>query len=123
MKLNIALLLGYCGLIFLLSHQPSLPAPMLFLHQDKLIHATAYAVMAFLAWRVFFNTNQPRFMVALISIIFCSLYGVSDEFHQSFIDGRDADVWDWLADTIGASLMVYMLHRFKYLNPNKIRRA
>ena len=119
MKLNIVLLLGYCGFIFLLSHQSSLPAPMLFLHQDKLIHATAYAVMAFLAWRVFFNTNQPRFMVALISIIFCSLYGVSDEFHQSFIDGRDADAWDWLADTVGASLMVYMLYRFKYLNPNK----
>ena len=119
MKLNIALLLGYCGLVFLLSHQPTLPAPMLFLHQDKLIHATAYAVMAFLAWRVFLNTNQPRFMVALISIIFCSLYGVLDELHQSFIDGRDADVWDWLADTLGATIMVYLLHRFKYRIPAK----
>ncbi|MDQ6984091.1 MAG: VanZ family protein [Ghiorsea sp.] len=117
MKLNIILLMGYCGFIFMLSHQPSLPAPMLFLHQDKLIHATAYAVMALLAWRVFINMNQPRYMIALVSILFCSLYGVSDEFHQSFIDGRDADVWDWFADTVGAIIMVYMLHRFKYLTP------
>ncbi len=117
MKLNIALLLGYCGLIFFLSHQPSLPAPMLFSHQDKLIHATAYAVMGFLAWRVFTDLNQPKWLVAMISIAFCSLYGVSDEFHQSFIDGRDADVWDWLADTVGASLMVFVLMKYPNLLP------
>ncbi|HID37427.1 MAG TPA: VanZ family protein [Ghiorsea sp.] len=123
MKLNIILLLGYCGFIFMLSHQPSLPAPMLFLHQDKLIHATAYAIMALLAWRVFLNTNQSRYMVALISILFCSLYGVSDEFHQSFIDGRDADVWDWLADTIGASLMVFVLMWFPKLQSQVKKRV
>ncbi|MDQ7004777.1 MAG: VanZ family protein [Ghiorsea sp.] len=115
MKLNIILLMSYCGLIFMLSHQSSLPAPMLFLHQDKLIHGSAYAVMGLLAWRTFVYLPQKMITIAFVSILFCSLYGISDEFHQSFIDGRDADVWDWLADTLGASMMIYTLYRFKYL--------
>ena len=31
-----------------------------------------------------------------------SLYAATDEIHQSFVPGRDADVRDWFADTIGA---------------------
>jgi VanZ family protein len=27
---------------------------------------------------------------------------VVDEIHQSFVPGRDANVWDWVADTLGA---------------------
>ena len=118
-KMDGLLLVLYCGLIFFLSHQPTLPMPMLFPNQDKLVHASAYAVMGLLAWRFFSHLFTTQLLLVASSIIFCSVYGVSDEFHQSFIDGRDADVWDWLADTIGASLMVYMLYRFKYLNSNK----
>ena len=33
-----------------------------------------------------------------------SLYGATDEFHQSFVPGRDSDVLDWVADTLGAAL-------------------
>lgn len=114
MTYNVLFLALYCGLIFMLSHQPSLPAPMLFMHQDKLVHATAYALMALLAWRVFVFLPQKKTVIVLVSILFCSLYGVSDEFHQSFIDGRDADVWDWLADTVGAGLMVTFLFWRRY---------
>ena len=32
-----------------------------------------------------------------------SLFGASDEFHQSFVPGRDTDVFDWVADTLGAT--------------------
>jgi VanZ family protein len=87
---------------------------MLFNHQDKLIHATAYAVMGLLVWRVLVHHYQTRLWLSLFSLLFCSLYGVSDEYHQSFIAGRDADVWDWLADTIGAGLMVLGLSRAGY---------
>lgn len=112
-KDSIALLL-YCGLIFYLSHQSTLPTPMLFNHQDKLIHATAYALMGLLAWRVFVHNFKVKHWLVICSLFFCGLYGVSDEYHQSFIDGRDADVWDWLADTIGAGIMVFGLNRVGY---------
>ena len=47
------LLTAYCCLIFMLSSQSKLPMPMLFSAEDKLIHATAYALMALLAWMAF----------------------------------------------------------------------
>jgi VanZ family protein len=30
-------------------------------------------------------------------------YGVTDEWHQSFVPGRTPDVGDWLADAVGAA--------------------
>jgi VanZ family protein len=41
-----------------------------------------------------------------------SLYGISDEFHQSFVPGRTPDVVDWLADTSGALLAVLLIAHF-----------
>ena len=104
----------YCGLIFYLSHQSTIPTPLLFNHQDKLIHATAYALMGLLVWRVLTYNLKVKLWLVLFSLLFCSLYGFSDEYHQSFIDGRDADVWDWFADTIGAGLMLFGLSRVGY---------
>jgi VanZ family protein len=40
----------------------------------------------------------------LLALSLASLYGATDEFHQSFVPGRSADVLDWLADTLGAAL-------------------
>ena len=33
-----------------------------------------------------------------------SAYGVTDEWHQSFVPNRDGNVGDWLADTAGAAV-------------------
>ena len=33
-------------------------------------------------------------------------YGVTDEWHQSFVPGRDADLWDVVADALGATLAI-----------------
>lgn len=106
---NTALLLAYCGLIFWLSSRSVLPIPMLFTHEDKLVHASAYALMAWLAWQVFGQRRPASWPLVGICVLFCSLYGASDEWHQSFVPGRDADVFDWLADTIGAGLSVMVL--------------
>lgn len=47
------------------------------------------------------------------SVIFCSLYGVSDEYHQSFVPGRLAETGDWLADTLGAAISTMILYRLQ----------
>jgi VanZ family protein len=109
-------LLFYCAVIFWLSHQPSLPVPMLFEYQDKLHHFTAYFLMGIMAWRTIRHFVKPPVILAIVSIVFCSLYGISDEWHQSFIEGRTADAWDWVADTIGATIAMALLTRF-YLYP------
>jgi len=110
---DVCLLLLYCLFIYWLSDQQSLPAPMWFEFQDKIYHAGAYFIMAAFVWRSFRHIINTPIVLALISILFCSLYGVSDEWHQSFVEGRSSDVMDWLADTSGAALAVVSLYVFQ----------
>jgi VanZ family protein len=105
--LDFTLLIFYCLLIYWLSDQPSLSAPMWFEHQDKLYHAGAYFIMGLLAWRGFRHLVNSPIILALLSIAFCSLYGLSDEWHQLFVAGRESDSVDWLADTSGAGLAIF----------------
>lgn len=92
--------------IFLLSHQPgdrlSLPAlPGL----DKLAHLAIYGLLAASLIRAFgsrIRRLRPD-RVAVFAILWCLAYGMSDEFHQSFVPGRFVSGWDLLADTAGAA--------------------
>lgn len=96
------LLLAFCWmvLIFTLSHQPSLPAPSLFPHQDKLFHAVTYGILGFLLLGGL--PDGPRRL--LLAWLLASLYGCSDEIHQMFVPGRSAELLDLAADSGGALL-------------------
>ncbi len=105
-SLCLLLALAWMGLIFYLSHQPSLPTPALFEGQDKLFHALVYALLASLYLGVLPTARlalQPRRWITIMALL-ATLYGLSDEFHQSFIPGRSAEVLDLLADAAGALL-------------------
>lgn len=98
------LLSGFCLLIFV---QSSLPSPDMgpdLPGQDKLLHLAAYAVLGFLAGRAFATLRGLRsgLAVCLAAFLFAFLFGLSDEWHQSFVPGRMADGWDLLADGMGA---------------------
>ncbi len=110
--LDTAWLILYCYFIYCLSDQPSLPAPLLFLHQDKLFHAGAYFIMAALALRMFRHVIKPLPLLIICSLVFSSVFGMSDEWHQSFVAGRMSDVADWLADTVGALIFVGLYYYF-----------
>lgn len=109
--LDYAALTAFCGLIFWLSDQPSIPLPQLFEHQDKINHFGAYGVMAILAWRAFRHQQLSNTALFWLSVTYCSLYGISDEWHQSFVPGRDVSVVDWIADTLGACITLWLLPR------------
>jgi VanZ family protein len=73
--------------------------------------------MAILAWRTFSHRLSGYRTVALVTVLFCSLYGMTDEYHQSFIEGRNSGVADWLADTLGAVIVAAIMgyqHRLRY---------
>jgi VanZ family protein len=108
--LDFTSLLLYCLFIYWLSDQATLPVPNLFSFQDKILHAGAYFIMGILAWRSFKHLLNRPLALALLGITFCSLYGISDEWHQSFVVGRSSDVFDWIADTSGAGLATYLLY-------------
>ena len=112
--INFFALLSYCLLIYWLSDQPSLPTPMWFPNQDKVHHATAYFVMAILAWRGLRGIIVSVPLRAIVVLAFCSFYGVSDEWHQSFVPGRSTEFADWIADTSGALLAMILLISVKF---------
>ena len=109
---NFFLLFLYFSLIYWLSDQPSLPVPMLFPHQDKVHHAMAYFIMGLLTLRSFNFFIKNPVLLASASLTFCSVYGLFDEWHQSYVPGRFADIEDWLADTVGAALSIFFLPYF-----------
>lgn len=98
-------LVGYCALIFYLSSQSNIDLPS-FTQSDKLLHLAEYAVLGFLAYRFFRQVLPGKSMalVVMVAFLFALLYGVSDEFHQSFVSGRDSSWLDILADGAGGYL-------------------
>ena len=96
-----AAVLAWMGLIFFLSAQPDLPRPHVG-WADRLFssaaHALEYAVLAVLL--AFALEGRRRSL--LVAFLVAVLYGISDEFHQSFVPGRTPDPWDVACDAAGA---------------------
>ena len=104
--------LAYAGLIFYLSSQPDpLPfVPRSWLAQDKLVHAAEYAVLGGLLLVGLRLLGVRPWVAVVAAALLASAYGASDEVHQSFVPGREADVLDWVADTVGAVLGASLAH-------------
>lgn len=52
------------------------------------------------------------------SVLFTSLYGLTDELHQYFVVNRSCEFGDWVADVIGA-LIVYLVIKIHYYKRKK----
>jgi len=94
------------GFIWFLSSQSILPQPKGILGWDKLQHLLAYGALGFTAgfWIYPAFWRRRPVLSLLITMLVSSGYGAIDEFHQYFVPGRDCNVWDWIADTLGAFL-------------------
>jgi VanZ family protein len=92
------------GLIYFFSAQPSLDSGLGWIDTvgRKLIHFGEYALLCFLWWRLF-RTAMPDRRAAVVALLVSSLYAVTDELHQSFVDGRHGTPVDWAIDTAGAA--------------------
>lgn len=74
---------------------------------DKVLHAAGYAGLGLLALRAFHGGfASPRVAPTLFAASTVILWGISDEFHQSFVPGRDASARDVIADAIGFAIAV-----------------
>jgi uncharacterized membrane protein/VanZ family protein len=70
---------------------------------DKLSHLILYAGFGFLLYYTLKSSlNSILYKHALLfAIIIGTVYGASDELHQSFVPGRTASIWDLAADCTG----------------------
>jgi VanZ family protein len=92
----------WAAVLFLLSSTSSLSGPSPIPFSDKIAHLILYTVLgATLAWgRVSGRSRLPHVLFVGIGM----LYGLSDEWHQSFVPGRDSSVGDLAADIAGLVL-------------------
>lgn len=76
---------------------------------DTLSHGTVYLILAVLLCRALAGGLRPlRPGPALFAALLATAYGVSDEFHQSFVPGRDASAADVLKDMGGAAIGAWL---------------
>ncbi len=100
--------LAYCAIIYYVSSLQfphGLPG---FKGIDLIEHFVEYAVLALLFYRmaVIEKIQRLRKDPALVTLVFASLYGLSDEIHQYWVPTRQTSGLDWMMDTMGASFVV-----------------
>ncbi|MFD1955112.1 VanZ family protein [Paenibacillus thailandensis] len=68
-------------------------------------HFVAYFVLA-AAFDFGIGPKASKLGMKLLIVVLCGLYGVTDEYHQSFVGGRMSDWHDIRNDMIGATVWV-----------------
>ncbi|UCD18589.1 MAG: VanZ family protein [Candidatus Zixiibacteriota bacterium] len=103
---------AYAVLIIILSSLPSLNPPQVNIAGiDKVAHFLEYAILAVLVFRSFSHIS-PRLQIRLtfvLSLLFVFVFAALDEFYQSYIPGRQSDVYDMLFDVLGSSIILFYL--------------
>ncbi len=110
----------WMGLLFFVSAQPDPPGPPQPLLNELYTiigHFIAYGFLAFWWYRALRSVpslaggGELHSHVARIAFLATVLYGASDEFHQSFVPGRDASLLDLMVDVAGAAGALILISR------------
>jgi VanZ family protein len=93
--------LVWMAVTFYISHQSAVSIPMG--APDYVAHGVSYAGLGVMLMRGLAGgrLSAMTWRLVLLATLLGGLYGVSDEFHQSFIPGRHASLSDIVADTVG----------------------
>jgi VanZ family protein len=102
--------LALAAVIWFFSSQPDLSSGLgaLDLIGRKLIHAAEYALLCFLLWRAL--RERCRVTAALgVAFALAVAYGAVDEYHQTFVAGRNGSPIDVAIDAAGAGLAAWAI--------------
>jgi VanZ family protein len=99
-----ALVAVWMGVIFYFSSRSTLPKPKGVSANLESIagHLMVYAVLALLVNFALSDTGISSIRRLTYSFLFALIYGVTDEFHQSLVPGRDPALFDLAMDALGA---------------------
>jgi len=89
-------LLQHNDYMFLLS-----PFYPLLKQQDKVLHILLYFGFGILLFLTLKSMDRPVIKALALAFFIGILYGATDEFHQSFVPGRSANIMDFVADITG----------------------
>jgi|SRR3954447_4195339 VanZ family protein len=98
--------------IFVLSAQPDLNSGLgtIDLIGRKVVHASEFGLLTLLWWRALRTIATPRTAI-LLALGISIGYAGTDEFHQSYVNGRHASPVDVLIDALGATIVAALLMR------------
>lgn len=99
--------LALVAVIWFFSSQPDLSSGLgvIDLVGRKLIHAGEYALLCFLWWRAL-RGRLARGAALGLAFVLAIGYGAVDEYHQTFVAGRNGSPIDVGIDALGAALAV-----------------
>ena len=101
--------------LFIGTTLPTDEIPQMFKTQDKIEHFLGYFGLAVLVnlW-MHFQTKLDflKRKAHIFSFLVVTCYAAIDEIHQLFIPGRDCDILDWTADSIGGLIGVIIVYFF-----------
>lgn len=134
----IIFLILHCGLIFFFSGQnehsstvasdsvmnvvlEASPVPAETLGESQLenvevfIRKTAHFILFFIlgVYAYFSAESVGLKKKIIIALLFCFAYAISDEIHQTFIDGRSGEIRDVIIDICGSALGVFLILTIK----------
>lgn len=89
----------------------------------KVIHASVYFVLCFfmmILLEIIFE-NEKYIITVIVAVAICVLFAATDEFHQTFVSGRNGQIIDVLIDTAGAivGMLFYTTYHIVYRNGYK----
>jgi VanZ family protein len=74
----------------------------------KLVHMASFGTLAYLwFWALRGSVRRPMLTAAAIAV----LYACSDEWHQSFVEGRHGTPVDVAIDSVGIAIAAYLANR------------
>lgn len=80
----------------------------------KVAHATVYFILALIllaVGRVIFGSRKYLLTCAL-TLLFCFIFAMTDEYHQTFVDGRTRQFSDVLIDTAGTCVGILLFSSY-----------
>ncbi|MDR1754087.1 MAG: VanZ family protein [Eubacterium sp.] len=92
----------WAAVIFGVSSIPGSGLPQNMNYWTNIGHFAEYLILTVFIVSALQEQTRALWKTAMMAVVIASLYGASDEFHQLFVGGRYADVFDWMTDTIGA---------------------
>ena len=89
------------GLVFIIDI-----AEYAYANMDKVAHMFLYFGLGMLLHLTFRNSEHIvlKKYAAIFAVLLGIIYGITDEFHQSFVPGRTSSIHDLLADGIGVTI-------------------
>jgi len=87
------------------------------------MHAPLFGAVGFCCYRTFATSRvRPGVMLA-VAFVASATYAALDEWHQSFVAGRDATLSDFLVDIAGVAIVLFLVGGRSLLRGARARAA